>query len=69
MRRFSAETRVRDAHQEDCAKPETGALGGIAQKVGGPMDKEGAIGKQFTADGAIGGKVQDMMGGNKGRSN
>jgi len=38
---------------------EKGAIGGAAQKVGGPFDKEGAIGKQFTKDGAIGGKVQD----------
>jgi len=37
---------------------EKGAIGGTAQKIGGPLDKEGAIGKQFTKDGAIGGAVQ-----------
>ena len=44
---------------------EQGALGGAAQKVGGPFDKEGMIGKQFTDKGAIGGTVQDTMGGTK----
>ncbi|KAK3389347.1 hypothetical protein B0H63DRAFT_518579 [Podospora didyma] len=44
---------------------EEGALGGAAQKIGGPLDKEGAIGKQFTDKGAIGGTVQNMMGGTK----
>jgi len=48
---------------------EDGALGGMAQKVGGPFDKNSAIGKQFTEDGSIGGTVQNMMGGTKGRSN
>eukprot|EP00877_Chromochloris_zofingiensis_P008984 jgi/Chrzof1/4339/Cz14g09100.t1 len=33
--------------------------GGTAQKIGGPFDKEGAIGKQFTTQGAVGGRVQD----------
>ncbi|KAF2085559.1 hypothetical protein K490DRAFT_46585, partial [Saccharata proteae CBS 121410] len=44
-----------------------GALGGMAQKVGGPFDKSGAIGKQFTTGGNIGGAVQDTLG--KGESN
>ncbi|ROW14976.1 hypothetical protein VPNG_03460 [Cytospora leucostoma] len=48
---------------------EGGALGGAAQKIGGPLDKDGAIGKQFTAGGGIGGAVQDALGGNKGSSN
>ncbi|KAI0506245.1 hypothetical protein F5B22DRAFT_473634 [Xylaria bambusicola] len=48
---------------------EQGALGGAAQKVGGPLDKEGMIGKQFTPEGSIGGSVQSAMGGTKGRSN
>lgn len=32
------------------------AVGGTAQEVGEgtPLDKEGAVGKQFTTDGAIG---------------
>ncbi|KAF3769775.1 hypothetical protein M406DRAFT_270747 [Cryphonectria parasitica EP155] len=48
---------------------EAGAIGGTAQKVGGPFDKEGAIGKQFTAEGGIGGMVQDKMGGQTKKSN
>ena len=46
-----------------------GALGGTAQKVGGPLDKEGMIGKQFTTEGGIGGAVQNMMGGMSKKSN
>lgn len=37
----------------------------MGQKIGGPFDKEGMIGKQFTAEGSIGGTVQDTMGGEK----
>ncbi|KAK3938234.1 hypothetical protein QBC46DRAFT_390698 [Diplogelasinospora grovesii] len=48
---------------------ENGALGGMAQKIGGPMDKEGMIGKQFTDQGSIGGTVQNMMGGKSKGSN
>ncbi|KAF2968570.1 hypothetical protein GQX73_g4966 [Xylaria multiplex] len=48
---------------------EQGALGGAAQKIGGPLDKEGMIGKQFTTEGSIGGSMQSSMGGTKGRSN
>ncbi|KAI0433460.1 hypothetical protein F5Y09DRAFT_338678 [Xylaria sp. FL1042] len=48
---------------------EQGALGGAAQKIGGPLDKEGMIGKQFTTEGSIGGSVQSTMGGTKGKSN
>lgn len=46
-----------------------GALGGAAQKVGGPFDKDGAVGHAFTTEGSVGGTVQDKMGGTKGRSN
>ena len=46
-----------------------GALGGIAQKIGGPLDKEGMIGKQFTTEGSIGGTVQNAMGGTSKKSN
>ncbi|KAK7699080.1 hypothetical protein SLS64_011994 [Diaporthe eres] len=46
-----------------------GAIGGTAQKIGGPLDKDGAIGKQFTTEGSIGGTVQDKMGGTASRSN
>lgn len=42
-----------------------GALGGAAQKVGGPLDKDGMIGKQFTTEGSLGGTVQEKMGGTK----
>ena len=37
-----------------------GAIGGTAQKIGGPLDKEGMIGKHFNADGAIGGTAQSL---------
>jgi len=39
-----------------------GAIGGAAEKVGGPFAKDGAIGKNFNEDGAIGGKVQESLG-------
>jgi hypothetical protein len=51
------------------SNPAEGALGGMAQKIGGPMDKEGMIGKQFTTEGSIGGTVQNMMGGKREKSN
>ncbi|KAL8906828.1 MAG: hypothetical protein Q9171_006108 [Xanthocarpia ochracea] len=38
-----------------------GALGGTAQKIGGPLDKEGVVGSQFKADGKIGGMVQENL--------
>jgi hypothetical protein len=44
-----------------------GAIGGTAQKVGGPFDKEGAVGSQFRSDGNIGGSVQQELG--KGEEN
>lgn len=39
----------------------------MAQKVGGPLDKQGAVGKQFTEQGSIGGSVQNVLG--KGEKN
>lgn len=48
---------------------EDGALGGVAQKIGGPLDKDGAIGKQFTTEGSIGGAVQEKLGGVAHKSN
>lgn len=44
---------VADAPSED------GAIGGKAQQVGGPFDKDGAVGKQFTEQGAVGGTAQN----------
>jgi hypothetical protein len=42
------------------------AAGGTAQEIGGPLDKEGAVGKQFTTDGSIGrsplGQPETLMG-------
>ena len=38
-----------------------GALGGTAQSIGGPLDKQGAIGKNFNADGKIGGMIQENL--------
>ncbi|KAI1661080.1 hypothetical protein F4813DRAFT_386485 [Daldinia decipiens] len=46
-----------------------GAIGGTAQKIGGPLDKEGMVGKQFTTEGSVGGSVQSTLGGQGGRSN
>ncbi|KAI1100695.1 hypothetical protein F4804DRAFT_35884 [Jackrogersella minutella] len=46
-----------------------GALGGAAQKIGGPLDKEGMVGKQFTTEGNIGGSVQSALGGKGSKSN
>lgn len=48
---------------------ENGALGSAAQTIGGPLDKEGLIGKQFTTEGSLGGTVQSAIGGTKGESN
>lgn len=44
--------RPADPHAED------GSVGGKAQQMGGPFDKEGAVGKQFTTKGAVGGTAQ-----------
>ena len=44
-----------------------GAIGQIGEKVGGPFSSEGAIGKQFTTGGSIGGTVQENLG--KGENN
>lgn len=38
-----------------------GAVGGTAQKVGGPFDKGGMVGKNFNADGKIGGMIQQNL--------
>lgn len=37
-----------------------GAIGGTAEKVGGPFSQQGAIGKQFTAEGGVGGTFQKL---------
>lgn len=37
----------------------------MADTLGGPLGKEGMIGKQFTEEGSLGGTVQDKMGGTK----
>jgi hypothetical protein len=39
-----------------------GAIGGVGEKVGGPLSSDGMIGKNFTKDGAIGGTVQSVFG-------
>ena len=38
-----------------------GLVGGTAQKMGGPFDKQGSIGHNFNADGTIGGMVQKNL--------
>ena len=37
-----------------------GAIGGTAQSIGGPLDKQGMIGKHFNAEGSIGGMAQKL---------
>lgn len=49
--------------------PEQGAIGGTADKIGGPLAKDGVIGKQFTTEGSIGGTVQNVAGGTSSKSN
>ena len=39
-----------------------GAVGGVGETVGGPLSKEGAIGKHFTDSGAVGGTIHDTLG-------
>ncbi|KAI1652046.1 uncharacterized protein F4817DRAFT_321932 [Daldinia loculata] len=39
-----------------------GAIGGTANKIGGPFSKEGIVGRQFTDKGSVGGTVQDTIG-------
>ncbi|TVY48705.1 hypothetical protein LOCC1_G001415 [Lachnellula occidentalis] len=39
-----------------------GPIGGIGQKVGGPLAKDGMVGEKFNADGAVGGKIQETLG-------
>lgn len=47
----------------DTLTPDTadGAIGGTAQKIGGPLDKEGSIGQHFNSDGKIGSMVQENL--------
>jgi hypothetical protein len=42
------------------SRKEDGSVGGTAQKAGGPFDKEGAVGKQFTKGGALGSTAQSV---------
>lgn len=42
-----------------------GAVASAAEKVGGPFAEDGAIGKEFTTEGSVGGAVQDALGGTK----
>lgn len=51
------------------SQTEEGAIGGTANAIGGPLAADGAIGKQFTTKGAVGGTVQDKMGGTAKKSN
>lgn len=37
----------------------------VEQKVGGPFASDGAIGRNFNPDGAVGGTVQENMGSGK----
>ncbi|KAM7203428.1 hypothetical protein V8F20_004022 [Naviculisporaceae sp. PSN 640] len=42
-----------------------GAIGGTAQKIGGPFSEDGIIGHRFTTDGIVGASVQGTLGGKK----
>ncbi|KAK5695647.1 hypothetical protein LTR17_024498 [Elasticomyces elasticus] len=42
-----------------------GAIGGTAQKIGGPFDQSGMIGKQFTTEGSIGASAQNILAGSE----
>lgn len=42
-----------------------GPIGGTAQSIGGPFDKQGSVGQHFNADGKIGGMVQENLAANK----
>jgi len=44
-----------------------GAVGGTAEKIGGPLSSQGMVGKQFTEGGSIGGSVQSMLGDKMGK--
>jgi hypothetical protein len=37
----------------------------VGEAVGGPLASDGMIGKNFNSDGAVGGTIQNMMGGEK----
>lgn len=65
VRIFLSHQLIKKAHQIDNNATAEGAIGGTAQKVGGPLAKDGLIGKQFIEEGGIGGTVQDAMGGHK----
>ncbi|KAL8284696.1 hypothetical protein RB597_001986 [Gaeumannomyces tritici] len=43
-------------------KADEGVIGGTANKIGGPLAKDGLVGKQFTTEGTIGGTIQSTMG-------
>ncbi|RPA95408.1 hypothetical protein L873DRAFT_1657574, partial [Choiromyces venosus 120613-1] len=39
-----------------------GSVGSVPQKAGGPLDKEGVIGKASSGEGIIGGTVNKLLG-------
>lgn len=43
-----------------------GRVGSTANQLGGIFDKEGAVGKQFTRSGSIGGTLDELARGKKG---
>jgi hypothetical protein len=46
--------------KQPLTKTADGSTGQIGEKVGGPFSSDGAIGKQFTTDRAIGGTVHQL---------
>ncbi|PMD25023.1 hypothetical protein NA56DRAFT_566227 [Hyaloscypha hepaticicola] len=42
-----------------------GAIGGTADRVGGPFARDGVVGEKFNANGAIGGKIHESLGKNE----
>lgn len=49
-----------DTYAKETDQTADGAIGGTAQKIGGPFDKQGAVGQHFNADGKIGGVAQEL---------
>lgn len=47
-------------HNASSRNPDDGAIGSKIDKLGGPFSSEGAVGKEFTEKGAVGGAAQDV---------
>lgn len=65
VRRAPTSYRGSDILTEPFPVTAEGTLGGTAQKIGGPLDAQGVIGRQFTEGGSVGGSIQSMLGGSE----